>query len=99
MARDAIVASSPPLRDGACPTPLLWLTVQSLSIKSIKSLVPLLDRVLVQRVKAVEVSASPSLHLAHPAENRLWTVPPVRVHAGPRPRRHGHRCRPRCARP
>lgn len=35
---------------------VLWrLLLQSLSIKSIKSLVPMLDRVLVQRAKVVEV--------------------------------------------
>ncbi|KAK4702389.1 chaperonin GroES, partial [Phenoliferia sp. Uapishka_3] len=42
-------------------TPKLALTprgTQSLSIKSIKSLVPLLDRVLVQRVKIAEKTAS-----------------------------------------
>lgn len=43
------------------------LGFQSLSIKSIKSLAPLLDRVLVQRVKVAEVShphISPILALA-----------------------------------
>lgn len=44
---------------------------KSLSIKSIKSLIPLLDRVLVQRVKPIEVSPSPLLSFPACAEPHL----------------------------
>ncbi|KAL8279991.1 hypothetical protein RQP46_007572 [Phenoliferia psychrophenolica] len=72
----------------------------SLSIKSIKSLVPLLDRVLVQRVKIAEKTASglflPSASNAQPppealvlavgpgAPNRDGVIVPVSVKAGDR---------------
>lgn len=40
--------------------------LQSLSIKSIKALAPLLDRVLVQRVKVAEVCSYITFHLVFP---------------------------------
>ena len=36
---------------------LLWSNIQSLSVKSIRSVMPLLDRVLVQRMQPQQVSA------------------------------------------
>ena len=52
-------------------SPLPRPSSQSLSIKSIKSLAPLLDRVLIQRAKVVEVRPSPPLLLARRGLPRL----------------------------
>ncbi|KAL1879739.1 mitochondrial heat shock protein Hsp10 [Diaporthe australafricana] len=48
----------PPTRDLSIPQHSIPLRIASTSIRSIKSLVPLLDRVLVQRIKAEAKTAS-----------------------------------------